>query len=353
MGFNRLKLFFILFLFLILINGLHSQTEYDFPAGDFWSLSTGVGMTNFLVYGKPFQFIIEPRVWLSPILMAGSRTGINFSVETKTDTNTLSNILTLESQVYLRWNFLRLGENPARKIDLFIQGGLGLVAAYRGVDNPFDDVTETRGSIMADSALGITFPLTDRWFVEGSARGGYPHIWGFSVTGGYKFPLPTKTITETITDTITDTRIEYITFEIDRTLPSNEIVRRITIPVIEYILFGPDIGSYNIGIDHDAQQLNELALNQTIQMLKDNPNLRVRIEGHANPYTINRSEAEDLLALSTMRANVVADLLRARGISDEQIVLIAFGGTRTATNEWDIRNRNRRVEMMIIHFDNN
>ena len=73
---------------------------------------------------------------------------------------------------------------------------------------------------------------------------------------------------------------------------------------VEFILFGPDIGRYNIGIDRDALQLNELVLEYTVQTLKENQNYRVRIEGHANPYTINHSEIEDLQILSAMRANV-------------------------------------------------
>jgi len=52
-----------------------------------------------------------------------------------------------------------------------------------------------------------------------------------------------------------------------------------------------------------------------------------------------------------MRANVVAKQLKNRGVSEEQIVVISFGGTRAVTSEWDIRNRNRRVELIIIQVD--
>jgi hypothetical protein len=145
--------------------------------------------------------------------------------------------------------------------------------------------------------------------------------------------------------------IEYV--EVVRVLPPTEIVRRTIIPAIEFIIFGPDIGSYNVGIDRDAQQLNEMVLDAVAQMLRDDSNLKVRIEGHANPYTINRSEHDELMTLSSIRANVVADQLRAKGVSEEQLVIIALGGTRNATSEWDIRNRNRRVELMIIQFDTN
>jgi outer membrane protein OmpA-like peptidoglycan-associated protein len=344
MNFIHLKRIILLLVFLALISGLYAQTKYDFPAGDFWSLDAGIGMTTFLVDGFPLQLIFDPKLWLSPSLMVGSRVGINYSFENETITNVLSDILTLEGQVYLRWNFLRLGGNVNRTYDIFAQGGLGLISAYRGDDNPFDNYTLTRGSILLDAAVGVTIPFTDRWHIEPSIRVGYPHIWGISLTSGYKFKLPERVVTRTTT------HLEYVT--VDRAPSFNsESVRRIIIPAIEFVLFGPDIGSYNIGIDRDAQQLNELVLNAVTQMLRNDPDLRVRIEGHANPNTINRSETEDLMALSVMRANVVADQLRARGVSDDQIVLIAFGGTRTATNEWDVRNRNRRVELMIIQFD--
>jgi len=355
-------------IFLVLIGGIYAESRFSFPAGDFWSVNSGLGMSNFLVAGSPFELVIDPKLWLSPTLMVGSRVGINYSYERDDH-----DIFTIEGQVYMRWNFLRLGRVPERASNLFAQGGLGMIAAYRGWDHPFDDARRTRGSVLADTAVGLTIPLTSRWNIEPSIRVGYPHIWGFTLTMGYKFPLPRVTImqmaptrvelvavintmtTVEVVEVIRELPVEVIRelpVEVVRMVPS-EVVARTMISAIEFIIFGPDIGSYNVGIDSDARQLNELVLNATAQMLIDDPNLRVRIEGHANPYTVNRSEHDELMVLSSIRANVVADLLRARGVSNEQIIIIAMGGTRNATNEWDVRNRNRRVELMIIQFDPN
>jgi len=334
---------FMLLTFLTLMNGqLSAQT--DFPGGDFWSLDAGVGMSNILVEGTSYQFIIDPKLWLSPPLMVGSKIGINYSAET--ENSNLGNILTFEGQVYLRWNFLRLGKDWNKQTNIFVQGGMGLISAYRGTSNPFNEVTETRGSLLFDVSAGVTIPLTERWHIEPSIRTGYPHLFGGSVTAGYKFPLPEKTKYQIYQ---LPGRTEY--FEVIKSLPPEEIVKRVMITAVEYVLFGPDIGMYNIGIDRDAQQLNELVLNYTAQTLKDNPNYRVRLEGHANPYTINVSEIEDLMVLSAMRADVVAEQLRSRGVDEEQIVMIHFGGGRTVTNEWDFRNRNRRVELIILQVD--
>ena len=340
------KFIFLLIIFFALSGGLYAQTEsqakteYDFPAGNFWSLDAGFGMSGILVEGTSFQFIIDPKLWLSPLLMVGTKVGINYSAET--EESDLGNILTFEGQVYMRWNLIRVGKNMDKRTNFFAQLGLGLISAYRGTSNPFNEVKATRGSLMADLTLGATIPLSPRWHLEPQIRTGYPHLFGASITAGYKFPLPQSTHTTSQIATI-----EYV--EVEKAAPV-EVVKKLMISAIEFVIFGPDIGSYNVGIDRDAQQLNELLLIGTAKMLIENPEYRVRIEGHANPFTINISEHEELMALSTMRANVVAGLLREKGVSDEQMDIIAFGGTRNATSEWDIRNRNRRVELMIFHY---
>ena len=324
---------FLLLIFLTLANKLYAQTL--FPIGDYWSLDVGVGMSDVLVEGLSGQFIMVPKLWLSPQFMIGSKFGINYSTD---------EILTFETQAFFRWNFLRLQSRRAPKTtNIFVQGGFGLLAAYRGENTPFSDVTMTRGSLLVDAAAGITIPLTPRWHIEPSIRGGYPHIAGFSITAGYKFPFPRRTANQAQQNWNIRQNWEA----------QNEILRRTVISAVEFILFGPDIGEYNVGIDHDAESLNELVLNHTAQILKENPDLRVRIEGHANPVTDDPREAGELMALSSKRANAVAEQLSLRGIKDEQKVIISFGGTRTVTSDHDIWNRNRRVELMIIQVDTN
>jgi outer membrane protein OmpA-like peptidoglycan-associated protein len=213
-----------------------------------------------------------------------------------------------------------------------------MLAAYRGDDMPFDNPKMTRGSLLGDVAAGVTIPLSSRWNIEPSIRGGYPHMGGFSITAGYKFPLPRAT-----------QRTEYVA--IIRTVPPNEIIRRIMITAVEFVLFGPDIGRYNAGVAPDAQALNDLVLGQIAEKLNENPGLRVRIEGHANPVTDDPNEADELMALSAMRANAVAQQLILLGVDEEQLVIISFGGTRTVTSDHDIWNRNRRVELILIQVD--
>jgi len=347
---------FLLFLALLSLNYvLNAQTE--FPNGNYWALNGGIGTSDTVVKGSSFQFILDPRLWLSQPLMVGSRIGLTYSIEEES-----SNILSLEGQVYLRWNFLRFGREE-KITNIFIQGGLGLLTSYRGQDSVFDDVTRTRGSILLDAAAGLTIPLTSGWHIEPLIRTGYPHIYGISLTIGYKFPLHQRTVikTEYITEYVTiyppvrETDTQVSDMQITDTQVSDTRVsdRQIMISYIEYILFGPDEGIYNAGLDFDAQQLNEMVLEYTADFLNKNPDFLVRIEGHANPITINPSEIDELFILSSTRANEVADQLKSLGVNNEQIAIRASGGTRVMTGEFFIRNRNRRVELTIIHADRN
>ena len=303
--------------FLALTGMLHANTNVG--SLPYWALSAGFSTSDILVEGTSFGLVIDPRVTLSPRFMVGSKNIINFSSD---------NIVALESQAYFRWNFLRLGDIE-RQTNIFVQGGIGLLAAYRGAD-----VTNTRGSVLADVTAGITIPLSDRWYIEPSVRGGYPFIAGASLTAGIRFPLRQQVRTEFV--------------EVIRSPPPVEIVRTITIALVEYILFGPDIHAFNVGVDADARGLNELVVNVVANTLRENPDFLVRVEGHANPVDHDEAEIEVLYALSLARANEVAGLLRARGVNDEQIVIAASGGNRVLASDHDHWNINRRVELMVI-----
>jgi hypothetical protein len=195
----------------ILLNGLYAQTV--FSGGDYWSLDAGLGSTDLLVKGLSCQFVIDPKISLSVPLMAGSKFGINYSTD---------RILTFEGQAYLRWNFMRKG-NPENPVNLFLQGGIGLLTMYRGNENDgvFSDPTRNRGSLMFDAAAGVTIPLASGWHIEPSVRTGYPHIVGFSVTAGRKFALPQK-----------------VKYTENRKVPtSNEIIEHIMIASVDSIMF--------------------------------------------------------------------------------------------------------------------
>jgi outer membrane protein OmpA-like peptidoglycan-associated protein len=317
---NHKKHIILLLTFVVLFKGLYAQTV--FPGGEYWSLDAGFGTADILVKGLSYQFIVDPKLSLSPPLMLGNKFCVNYSTD---------EILAFEGQIYLRWNFLRWGglEKP---VNIFLQGGIGMLAMYRGTDSPFSDMTKNRGSLMVDAAAGVTIPLTSSWHIEPQVRAGYPHIAGVGITAGYKFPLSRKTKYEKIPS-------------------SSEIIKHIIISSVDSIMFGPDTEQYNVNIGQDARELNETVLNSIEKTLKENPDFLVRIEGHANPVTNDPAEADSLMRLSRMRADTIAGKLKEKGVTEEQMVIVAFGGTKTITN--DTRNMNRRVELMIIQVNTN
>ena len=312
----------LLMLFLIL-GGMYAQNGTP-DWNNYFSINAGVGTNFILMEGLSVGLTFEPKYALSPLFMVGVKGGLHFSFE-----NEGNNIIALESQGFFRWNFLRLGGNEhGQTIDIFAQGGIGFLGAFRGTD-----VKESRSSPLFDLTAGVTIPLGPLWHIEPSIRGGYPFLGGASITVGRRFNTPQRV----------------------RELPPVEIITREFIDRPEYIIFASNNPVYNDGIDRDGESLNELAIIQTARILRENPDFIVRIEGHANPVTNEPDEPAELLTLSTNRANQVAAQLRTRGVPESQIVIAAHGGTRTivSADDYDRWNMNRRVELIIVPAGDN
>lgn len=86
-------------------------------------------------------------------------------------------------------------------------------------------------------------------------------------------------------------------------------------------------------------------LSQLIQVLNDNPTLKVEISGH----TDNTGNAKDNLTLSTNRAKAIVDYLIAKGINTERLSYKGYGDTQpVADNNTDEgRAKNRRTSFTI------
>lgn len=87
-------------------------------------------------------------------------------------------------------------------------------------------------------------------------------------------------------------------------------------------------------------------LDQKVDALQRNPNVRVRIEGNAD----DSGSDEYNLALSQRRAAMVHRYLSDRGIDGSRMKVVAYGEERpacTTSREEDCRSKNRRDEFVI------
>jgi len=89
------------------------------------------------------------------------------------------------------------------------------------------------------------------------------------------------------------------------------------------------------------------SLDQKVDVLQRNPNVRVRIEGNAD----DSGSDEYNLALSQKRAAIVTRYLTDRGVDAGRLKVVAYGEERpacTTSREEDCRSKNRRDEFVIL-----
>jgi outer membrane protein OmpA-like peptidoglycan-associated protein len=86
-------------------------------------------------------------------------------------------------------------------------------------------------------------------------------------------------------------------------------------------------------------------LNRLARTLVDNPSVQIRLEGH----TDNQGDAAKNKQLSEERVAEVKRYLASRGVGEERISTIGYGGTkpRSSNEREETRRLNRRVEFTI------
>lgn len=105
----------------------------------------------------------------------------------------------------------------------------------------------------------------------------------------------------------------------------------------------------NIFFDNKQSDLkpeSAIELDQVVRLLKDNPSVRIEIQGH----TDNVGKPSDNIALSNARAKSVIDYLVTKGIDKGRLTFKGLGESRPiASNDTEAgRSQNRRTEMRIL-----
>jgi OOP family OmpA-OmpF porin len=106
---------------------------------------------------------------------------------------------------------------------------------------------------------------------------------------------------------------------------------------------------YGITFDFDSSQISEgskIKLQRAVENLKNNPYIKVRIEGH----TCSIGAADYNMWLSERRAQSVKDHLVSQGIAAHRMEIKGLGETDPiASNDTEVgRKKNRRVEFVVL-----
>ncbi len=118
---------------------------------------------------------------------------------------------------------------------------------------------------------------------------------------------------------------------------------------LPFVMFAPNSAALfapNADTEDPSAATAERALNETAQILIENPGLNVVIIGYANSITGTAEENEtELIPLSLKRAECVCSELEKRGITPARISVRGEGaGAHTSADGW----KNRRVEFLLI-----
>jgi peptidoglycan-associated lipoprotein len=133
-----------------------------------------------------------------------------------------------------------------------------------------------------------------------------------------------------------------VTCATDNKTASDTVNIQVTRPPVKNYTFE------DVHFDFDRYTLRPEAtrvLDEAVAALRDNPTLRVEIEGH----TCSIGTAEYNLALGDRRANAVRDYLVSRGVSAERLHTISYGEERPKydNSREETRRLNRRAALVV------
>jgi outer membrane protein OmpA-like peptidoglycan-associated protein len=97
---------------------------------------------------------------------------------------------------------------------------------------------------------------------------------------------------------------------------------------------------------YDLKPESQVELSNVVQLLKDNPTLKIQINGH----TDNIGKPADNLLLSKNRASSVVTFLTANGIAADRLSFKGFGDTQPVADNTteEGRAQNRRTELKVL-----
>ena len=135
-------------------------------------------------------------------------------------------------------------------------------------------------------------------------------------------------------------------FSLAKNSPDSDFIVNIPLQPIEK---GATIVLKNIFFETGKFELkseSKSELNKLVSLLKDNPDLKIQIDGH----TDNVGQEKDNQLLSTNRAKSVVAYLLSKAINTQRLTYKGFGSTKPVSDNLTEKGKslNRRTELSII-----
>lgn len=124
--------------------------------------------------------------------------------------------------------------------------------------------------------------------------------------------------------------------------------------IVNTIHFDPDRATFN-QISPEQQKENNDTLDSLVRQINQLGSVTILVEGYANNVTnTTREDREELIPLSTLRADTILELLVERGLDQSVISAKGRGGANpiAAWKDHDNWWKNRRVEFIVTKNDN-
>ncbi|MCB0793053.1 MAG: OmpA family protein [Flavobacteriales bacterium] len=197
------------------------------------------------------------------------------------------------------------------------------------------DVRDEKGDVVKDAQVEITYMDTRKTeVINVGADGRYATVVNLKPGNDVVMTVKAK-------DHVFDTKAFSVedtarggSVEADMLVQKIEVGRSYKVNDIKYATNSAEI-----------TEASELILDQLIGFLKENPTVRIRIEGHTDSV----GKPEDNMALSNDRAFTVMQYLQEHGIAGGRLAFKGYGPTKPIASNDDEAGRaeNRRTEFVI------
>jgi len=256
--------------------------------------------------------------------------------------DSLDTVSALETTIFFRYYFPFL-RKPKNTDGPFVQLEIGSAVLF---ERSYSEKLETFPAFSSGLSVGWRFNLGERWYIEPVARGGYPHIWGGSLSAGIRFKSEGGNKTAAVKEEIKEGDV------IDDMKIISDEEGNLRLQMFS-IMFRNNQADF-MGLSEEIIKNNYETIRHVAEFLNKYPNYRIIIEGHANPTTAEgrarENERNSLIHMSKLRAEKVMEILKVYGVSPNRMSVVGLGFSKTLAPYNDRENnwKNRRVEIILI-----